>query len=72
MPSTAITSAGSDDAVFANAGITLRKIRPLSAGNCFAEQLVLTIRTELADRTLILGAEAVDTAGRGSFMTGSR
>jgi putative transposase len=44
------------DAVLADAAITAVKIPPrCPRANCFAERLVLTIRTELTDRMLIVG-----------------
>jgi transposase InsO family protein len=44
------------DAALAAAGIAAVKIPPrCPRANCFAERLVLTIRTELTDRMLILG-----------------
>jgi putative transposase len=44
------------DAIMAAAGIAVVKIPPRRPqANCFAERLVLTIRTELTDRILIVG-----------------
>ena len=46
------------DAVLANAGIEVAKIPPrCPQANCFAERIVLTLRTELTDRMLIFGEQ---------------
>ena len=51
--------AASFDAVLADTGIEVVKIPPrcplLTAASCFAERLVLTVRTEVTDRMLIFG-----------------
>ena len=50
------------DALLTDAGIEVVKIPPrCPRANCFAERLVLTIRTELTDRMLIFGVRHLRT-----------
>jgi putative transposase len=50
------------DAVLADAGIQVAKIPPQSPrANCYAERFVLTARTEVTDRMLILGQRHLQT-----------
>jgi hypothetical protein len=56
LPDRAGQFAASFDAVLEDAGVDVVKIPPrCPRANCFAERLVLTIRTELTDRMLIFG-----------------
>ncbi|MFE2188282.1 integrase core domain-containing protein [Streptomyces sp. NPDC059455] len=51
------------DAVLAGAGITVEKIPPRSPrANAYAERFVLTVRSEVTDRMLILGRRHLRTA----------
>ena len=63
------------DAVLAGAGIDTVKIPPrCPRANCFAERIVLTIRTELTDRILIFGERHLRTvlAQYGAHYNGRR
>ncbi|MFE2185470.1 integrase core domain-containing protein [Streptomyces sp. NPDC059455] len=51
------------DAVLAGAGLTVVKIPPRSPrANAYAERFVLTVRSEVTDRMLILGRRHLRTA----------
>jgi putative transposase len=63
------------DAVMAGVGIDTVKIPPhCPRANCFAERFVLTVRTELTDRTLIFGERHLRTvlAQYGAHYNGRR
>ena len=63
------------DAALAGAGIDVVKIPPrCPQANCFAERFVLTVRTELTDRILILGERHLRTvlAQYGAHYNGRR